>query len=220
MEIKAYLRILAKRLWLVILIPILAAGITAAVNLYVLEEEYESSITLYVANKDMNSRMAYDDILATQQFMKDCRELLKSKSITKAVIEGLNLTDLTEGELARKIAVNLKNDTRLFEIKVRDISNERAKRIVDEISTVFQKRVNEIMKLQSFQVIDEAEIPLEPVSPKPLENSLIAFFAALFLVVCFVFIIEYLDDTLKDIDDIEKLLGIKVIGIIPSLDLK
>jgi capsular polysaccharide biosynthesis protein len=219
MDIKSYFNILIKRLWMVILIPLLAAGVTAAISFYVLEPEYESSITLYVTNKDSDSR-SYDDILTSQQLMKDCRELIKSKSITKAVIEQLNLTDLTEEELAKKITVNLKNDTRLFEIKVRDASNERAKDIVDAISTIFQKKVNELMKLQTFDVIDEAEIPLEPVSPKPLVNILIAFFVALFLAVCAAFIIEYLDDTLKDIDDIEKLLGVKVIGIIPSLDLR
>jgi capsular polysaccharide biosynthesis protein len=32
--------------------------------------------------------------------------------------------------------------------------------------------------------------------------------------------VEYFDDTLKNSEDVEKLLGIKVIAIIPSLDLE
>lgn len=220
MEFKSYFKVLIKRLWLIIIIPLFAAVATAAVSIYVLDPVYESSITLYIMNKDFDSRLAYDDFLVSQQLIKDCRELIKSKSITKAVIEQLGLEDISEEELADKISVNLKNDTRLLEIKVRDTNDERAKAIADEISIIFQKRINELIKLEVLDVIDKAEVPDEPSFPKPLTNSAIAFSLSLFLVVCTVFIVEYFDDTLKSLEDIEKLLGIKVIAIIPSLDIK
>ena len=222
MEIKTYLNILIKRLWLIVLIPFLAAAVTAVINLYVLQPVYESSITLFVMNKDFDSgtKLVYDDILASQQLIKDFRELLKSKSMTKAVIEQLNLVDLTEEELAKKITVNLKNDTRFLEIRVRDTSDVRAKEIADKINSIFQGKVMDLMKLETLEVIDEAEIPLKPVSPKPLVNIFIAFITALFLVTSAAFLMEYFDDTLKSAEDIEKCLGIKVIGIIPSLNLK
>jgi capsular polysaccharide biosynthesis protein len=179
-------------------------------------------MTLYVMNKDFDSRikLAYDDILASQQLIKDCRELIKSKSMMKAVIEQLNLVDLNKEELVKKITVNLKNDTRLLEIKVRDTSDVRAKEIVDVIGSIFQERVKDLMKLETLDVVDEAEIPLKPVSPKPLVNIFVVFFTVLFLVISAVFMMEYLDDTVKNIEDVEKLLGIKVIGIIPYLDME
>lgn len=222
MEIRNFLNILSKRLWLVILIPFLAAAITGVINFYVLEPVYESSITLYVMNKDLDSKMmlAYDDILATQQLMKDCRELIKSRSITRAVIEQLNLKDLTNEELAKKITVSLKNDTRMLEIKVRDTSNVRAMLIVDAINDSFQMRAKSLMQLETLDVVDEAEVPHKPISPKPLMNIIIVFFIALFLVISAVYIMEYFDDTLKNLEDVEKLLGMNVIGIIPHLDLK
>jgi capsular polysaccharide biosynthesis protein len=222
MEIKTYLNILMKRVWIVILIPFLAAAITAVISLYWLEPVYESSMTLYVMNKDFDSRikLAYDDILASQQLIKDCRELIKSKSMMKAVIGQLNLVDLNKEELVKKITVNLKNDTRLLEIKVRDTSDVRAKEIVDVIGSIFQERVKDLMKLETLDVVDEAEIPLKPVSPKPLVNIFVVFFTVLFLVISAVFMMEYLDDTVKNIEDVEKLLGIKVIGIIPYLDME
>ncbi len=205
---------------MIILIPLVAAGATLAINLYVIQPAYESSITLYVMNKDLDSRLAYDDFLASQQLINDCRELIKSKSLTRAVIEQLNIVDLNEGELAERITVNLKNDTRLMEIKVRDTDNERAMEIVNKISVLFQQKINDLMKLEILDVVDEAEIPLEPISPKPVVNTIIAFLVALFLTICAVFMMEYLDDTLKNSEEVEKLLGLKVIGIIPSLDLK
>lgn len=222
MEIRNFLNILLKRLWIVTLIPFLAVAITTVINFYVLEPVYESSITLYVMNKDLDSelRLVYDDSLATQQLIKDYRELIKSKSIIRAVIGQLNLVDVTEEELTKKITVDLKNDTRMLEIKVRDTSNVRAKQIVDTMNNIFQKRAQDLMELQTMEVIDEAEIPLKPISPKPLRNIFIVFFAALFLVISAVFMMEYLDDTLENVEDVEMLLDINVIAIIPHLDLE
>ena len=222
MEIRNFLNILSKRLWLVILVPFLAAAVTGVINFYVLEPVYESSITLYVMNKDLDSKMrlAYDDILATQQLMKDCRELIKSKSITRAVIEQLSIEDLTNEDLAKKITVSFKNDTRMLEIKVRDTSKVRAMFIVNAINDTFQTRAKSLMQLETLDVVDEAEIPDKPFSPKPIRNIFIVFFTALFLVISVAYIIEYFDDTLKNLEDVEKLLGMSVVGIIPHLDLE
>jgi capsular polysaccharide biosynthesis protein len=222
MEIRNFLNILSKRLWLVILVPFLAAAVTGVINFYVLEPVYESSITLYVMNKDLDSKMrlAYDDILATQQLMKDCRELIKSKSITRAVIEQLSIEDLTNEGLAKKITVSFKNDTRMLEIKVRDTSKVRAMFIVNAINDTFQTRAKSLMQLETLDVVDEAEIPDKPFSPKPIRNIFIVFFTALFLVISVAYIIEYFDDTLKNLEDVEKLLGMSVVGIIPHLDLE
>lgn len=215
------LNILLKRLWIVILIPFIAAAVTTAINFYVLEPVYESSITLYVMNNFESKKiLEYDDILTTQKLIKDYRELINSKSTIRTVINQLNLDGLTEEELVKKITVNLKNDTRMFEIKVRDTSNVRAKEIVDTINRVFQERVRDLMKLETLYVVDEAEIPLKPISPKPLVNIFIVYFTCLFLAICAVFMMEYLDDRIENVEDVEMLLEINVIGIIPHLDLE
>lgn len=221
MEIRTCLIILLKRLWIITLIPVLAAAVTGVVSRYELKPAYESSMTFFVMNRDSNSqaKLAYDDILASQQLIKDCRELIKSKSVTKAVIEQLGLENLTAEELAGKITVSLKNDTRIFEIKVRDADKIRVKMITDTLGGIIQNKVKELMKLETFEVVDEAD-PGRYVSPRPLVNSTVAFFAALFLMLAAVFLKEYLDDTIKNAEDVEKYLGIKVIAAVPSLDLK
>ncbi len=219
MQIKAYFKILMKRLWIVILIPLLASAATAVISLYMLVPVYESSMTFYIMNNSESSP-TYDDFLANQQLVKDCRELIKSKSMTKAVIERLNLAGLTEEELTEEIEVNLKNDSGFFELKVTDTNAARAKAIVDETSILFQERITAMFNLETVEVIDEAEIPSEPSSPKPLTNIAIVFFVALFIAVSVVFAIEYFDDTIKNAEDAERIFEKKVIAIIPSLDLK
>jgi capsular polysaccharide biosynthesis protein len=49
-------------------------------------------------------------------------------------------------------------------------------------------------------------------------NMLIAFFIGLMVSVGIVFLLEYLDNTVKTQEDVEKLIGIPVIGIIPMVE--
>lgn len=59
-------------------------------------------------------------------------------------------------------------------------------------------------------------IPDKPIKPNKLLNILIAFVAGLMASLGLVFLLEYLDNTVKTSSDIEKLLGIPVLGIIPD----
>lgn len=220
MEIKYYLNILVKKLWIVVMVPILAAAATIVVSFNLLEPVYESSMTFFVMNKNSDIGPTYDDILASQQLINDCRELIKSKSVTKAVIEQLNIEDLSVGDLAEMITVNLKNDTRIMEIKVRDTNDVRAKDITDKVGIQFENKARDLAILETLRVVDEAEIPHKPVSPRPLVYMFIAFLIALFLVLGVIFLLDYLDDTFKNSEDVEKYLGLKVIAAIPSLDME
>lgn len=172
MELRDYLNILVKRLWAVIVIPLLAAAFTAAVNIYVIEPIYVSSNTLYI-------RMPYDDFLDSQ-VIKNCRELIKSKLVTKEVIDRLDI-GLTPEELAEKITVSPINDTQFVRIEVADKDGERAKMIADEINVVLQYKIRDLIDIEGIIVVDKAEIPSAPDFPKPYSNMAAVYFAALLL---------------------------------------
>jgi tyrosine-protein kinase len=66
--------------------------------------------------------------------------------------------------------------------------------------------------------IEPATVPIEPIRPRPLLNTLVAGFVGLMLVTGIAFLIEYLDDTLKTPEDIEQILGLSVIGYLAEID--
>jgi len=70
----------------------------------------------------------------------------------------------------------------------------------------------------NVSVVDSALAPSGPYSPDLLGNLLRAAFAGIALGVFLAFLFEFLDDTLKRPDEIEKHLGIGVLGVIPKLD--
>jgi len=222
MEIKEYINILIKRVWLIIILPLIAALISAYVSFYVMEPVYEANTTLYIINKTSSGdiSLAYNDLLVGQQLVKDYKEIVISRRITGEVIEELGLNDLTPSKLAKKISVSAKNDTRLIEIKVQDKNPQLAADIANKLAEVFKREVVDLMKVENVSVVDEAQLPEEPIKPKPLMNIAVAFLVALMAAVGIAFVIEYFDDTIKTSEDVEKYLGTTVLGIIPEFSVK
>ena len=65
--------------------------------------------------------------------------------------------------------------------------------------------------------MDRAIVPINPISPNKKLNLAIAFFLGLMISVGIVFLLEYLDSTIKTESDVEKYLDLPVLGVIPKM---
>ncbi len=66
------------------------------------------------------------------------------------------------------------------------------------------------------EIIDVAEPNNRPVSPNLFMNVLLSIFVGLGAGVGLAYFIEYLDTSIKNADDVERLLGLPVLGLIPQ----
>jgi succinoglycan biosynthesis transport protein ExoP len=73
------------------------------------------------------------------------------------------------------------------------------------------------LNASNISIIDKAEIPESPVSPKKGRNLFLALFVGLFGGVGLCFLFDYLDDTLKSPEEVEKLAGLPSLGVSPYL---
>lgn len=64
-------------------------------------------------------------------------------------------------------------------------------------------------------IVDRAKVPGAPYSPDLMLNIGLALIIGLFLATLTVFMIEYIDDTIKTADDVKNALGETVLGVIP-----
>ncbi len=80
-----------------------------------------------------------------------------------------------------------------------------------------ETRIAEAMQTADVQVIDQATIPVNPVKPRVKLNIAIGAVLGLFLGVGLAFLLAFMDNTMKTKDDVERLLGIPVLGQIPDL---
>ena len=73
------------------------------------------------------------------------------------------------------------------------------------------------LSASNISIIDLAEVPRKPVSPDKTKNLLMSLLIGLFGGIGLCFFFEYLDDTLKGPNDVERLIDLPSLGIIPYL---
>ena len=76
------------------------------------------------------------------------------------------------------------------------------------------------IKSSGIHPIDAAMVPLKPFKPKKLMNMILAMFIGLFGGVFCAFVIEYFDNTFKSPEEVEKYLGLPILGTIPHIQVK
>lgn len=215
-DLREYFDIIRKRMWIIAVITVGCILVSAVVSFFILKPVYEASTTLMVnkAKNQENSVINYEDVMLNQKLAITYGEIVKSRAVLERVIFDLNL-DVNYEALKKQIIVLPVKDTEIMNITVQDKNPKLAKKIANKIPQVFTQEVFRITKADSVQVIDMARIPKDPIKPKKLLNIVIAAFLGMMLSVFVIFLMEYLDNTIKTPDDVEKYLGLPVIGVIP-----
>jgi capsular polysaccharide biosynthesis protein len=120
-------------------------------------------------------------------------------------------------DIQEMLSVAPKGDTEFLTITVKSKEPKQAMDLANQIAKSLKEVSLDVKKVDNVQILDPAELPVSPDSPKPLLNIAVAFFLGLMVSVGVVFLLEYLDNTVKSASDIEKILDIPVIGIIPVI---
>jgi len=211
-----------RRIWIIAAIPATASIMSIFISCYIMVPIYEASTTFYIINKDADifSSGVYEGITLNKQVVKDCSDILKSKRVTESLINELELENVAYSEIGKKISIGFKNDTNIIQLKVRDTDAERAAIIAGKAREKFMMELEELTGINNLYIVDEIEKPDKPVSPRPVFNTAAAFFAGLILASGFVMLLNYFDDTIKTSADVEKYLGLMVLGRIPLLDME
>jgi len=221
-ELREYWEILRKRWLIVVIIPLIAALTSGIISFFIIKPVYSASTTLIVGKKaevgQSAVQMLDNSVLqANLQLAKTYATIAQSRTVEKNVIKDLDLT-LSVAQLDSMISINPVKTTEILEIAVLNTDPELAASIANSMAEEFSKAVIEIKKVDSVSIVDTAVTPDKPVKPNKKLNVLIAFVVGLMASVGLAFLLEYLDNTIKTSSDVEKQLGIPVLGVIPNYD--
>ena len=92
-----------------------------------------------------------------------------------------------------------------------------ASQIADAIRVAAADHIQNVMNTEAVNVVDEANIPDEPVSPSIKKNGLIGAIAGAFIAIVIIIIVYLTNDTIQTSEDVERYLGVSTLGIIPIL---
>ncbi|MFS0620673.1 YveK family protein [Priestia megaterium] len=211
--------VLRKRLWLIVLITIIAATVSAVISFFVLTPVYESKTQILV-NQAKNDQQLYSTqtVQTNVQLINTYNDIITSPAILDKVIKELKL-DGSAASLSGQIQVTSAQDSQVAQIVVQDTSAKRAADIANTTASVFQKEVPKLMNVDNVSVLSKATLGENPspVKPQPLLNVAIAIVVGLMVGVGLSFLLEYLDNTLKTEQDIENILELPVMGVITTI---
>ena len=216
-DLREYFGIIKKRFWIIALITVIAAVVSGIISFFMLKPVYEAKSTLIVnTEKNEETQMITgDQFSVTQKLAVTYGEIIKSRAVLEDVIKNLKLDNEYE-ELANNVTVSPVKDTQIISISVQDTNKQKARDIANEIPKVFEKEAKRITKANDIQVIDKAILPQNPIKPNKMMNMAIAAVLGAMIGLFVVFLIEYLDNKLKTPQDIEKHLGLSVLGVVPN----
>ncbi|MEW9671338.1 YveK family protein [Ammoniphilus sp. 3BR4] len=223
-ELREYFEILMKRIWIVVMVTLIATITSGIISFFVITPTYESSTQLLVNRSESKSEFVVPnmgDIQTNLKLIETYNVIIKSPRILESAITNMGL-DMTAGQLGSKIKVNAVQNSQVMSITATDPDPAMAAKIANGIANTFKQEIVSIMNVDNVQILAEAKVGENPspVNPKPLLNMVIAFVVGLMTSIGIVFLLEYLDNTIKTEQDVERVLGLSVLGTIAKIDPK
>ena len=217
-DVFAMLKTLWKRKFSIVLVALVFAIAAFGYSAFLAKKEYQSTSRIYVVSRQNqdNNALTNSDLQAGSYLVKDYREIILSQNVLSQAIEELKL-DLTPAELSKKISVSVPTDTRILSITAKDGDPKEAARIANGLRNVAAEKIISVTKVSDVTTLDEAEVPQSPSSPNIRRNVLLGFIAGAGLMVLLLVVVEVLDDRVKRPEDIEELMGLTLLGIVPDI---
>ena len=208
-----------KRLGLIALLTILAITIAGVISFLVLTPVYQTSTEILVNQSPAETgQLTNQNIQTDLQLINTYSGIIKSPAILDQVVEEMNL-DMTTDQLTSKITVSNADQSQIVNITVQDEDPAMAVEIANTTASVFENDIQELMNVDNVTILSPAvmkENP-SPVAPNPMLNLAIAGVVGLMLGVGIAFLLEYLDTSMKDQQDIEDVLGLPLLGVISPI---
>ena len=217
-DVFATLKVLWKRKFSIILVALVFAIATFGYSAFLAKKEYQSTSRIYVVSRQNqdNNALTNSDLQAGAYLVKDYREIILSQNVLSQAIEELKL-DMTPAELSKKINVSVPTDTRILSITAKDGDPKEAARIANGLRNVAAEKITSVTKVSDVTTLDEAEVPQSPSSPNIKRNVLLGFVAAAGLMVVLLVVVEVLDDRVKKPEDVEELMGLPLLSVVPDI---
>lgn len=221
MEIDVFhlFKILWKRKILIALVAIVAGALAFAYSAFIVKPEFTSTTRIYVVNRNQGDKpgLTNQDLQAGSYLVKDYREIILSQDVLEKVTSDLKL-DLSPKALASKIKVTVPVDTRIVSISVNDRVPEEASRIANSLREVAAEKIISITRVSDVTTLEEARPAIAPSSPNIRRNTIIGLLGGTVFMVIAILIVELVDTRVKRPEDIEDVMQIALLGVVPNLN--
>jgi capsular exopolysaccharide synthesis family protein len=221
-ELRDYWRTIRRR-WRVVVVTLVVTTAAAAFITWQATPQYASSARLFVATSDADASQAYQGgLFATQRVTSYADLVPKSRQLADDVVEALG-GDADAATVQSQISAKVVPDTVNLELTATDPDPVRARDIAQAYAEALSELVSNLetpdgstTALIKAQVVDNAQVPDDPVSPQPTRNIGLGILLGLLLGVGLAVVRELLDYSVSSPEDVGEITAAPVLGFITS----
>jgi capsular polysaccharide biosynthesis protein len=216
MTLLELLQLLRRKWFLVVLFPLVFAGLTAGYCWGFMTNDYTSSVSLYILSKsesDNSSAVTSSDLTASQQLANDIAVLAQSNRVITATTEALGMTTFAGYE----IEVASATTNRVITLSVTGKRPEAVAQIADELADQTAAIAVKVMDLKAVNIVDSAQIPTLPSGPNRILYTSVAFLAGIIVAIALIVVLDLLNTKIRNPEEAEELLGLPILGRMPAL---
>lgn len=209
-----------KRLWIIVLVPILTVALAIGFSL-LQTPVYEASIKVLVGQEQSEEPSnLQSNVQGLQQLTQTMELAVDSRPVAMDVIQRLDLETEPEAFLGELSAEQL-GATQFIEVSYRDTDPELAQTVANTTGEVFSEEISEVnpsTEALTATVWERASVPEFPVSPSFLRNIFLGLVVGVLIGVALALLTEYLDDSWRSPEEVESISGVPTFGVIPGFE--
>ena len=200
---------------LILLVAIITGGLAFSYSSFIVRPQYTSTSRIYVVNHGQGEQnvLTNQALQAGSYLVKDYQEIILSQDVLEKVIANQKLT-MTPKQLASKIRVSVPRETRIVSIDVKDTNPDTASQLANELRVVAAAKIKAVTKVSDVTTLEEA---LNPSSPNIRRNTILGVAGGAVLIIVLLTLQEILDDRIKRPEDVEEVLELPLLGVVPKV---
>lgn len=212
-DLRECYQVVKRKAWLIGLLVAIAVTASGIISFFVIEPVYQAELTFMVNfNQNEDEKITKEDIEYGENLVEKYKPIIKSRKVSSQIKKNLGLK-MTQEEISESIEIESISGP-VLSVKVNNTNPTIARDIANEAPDIFARELKRIAKVDGLEVIDDAITPTSPVKPNKKMNIAISAVLAVMIGLFIIFLMESLDNKIKKPEDIEKCIGIPVLGTV------
>lgn len=208
-----------KQCWWLMALTALILCVAVFIGLTVTHEDvFTAETTIYVLKGTDDSSVSTSDISIANYLINDFMQLVYSNdNVLELALKKNNPTGLlTTDDLAKMIRVSQIDNTRLLTLSVTTENATTSRDIANDVAKIACEYFNYRQNADIANVVDKAIAPDSPSNPVSVMTALLVAFVGAVVVYAVYLVLYLLDDKINGEEDVQKVLGMNVLGYIPN----
>lgn len=202
--------------WPLLVAAVLIGAIVAGTFTYFLIPDRFTAVSrMYMVSASSDSVVSLADLNIGTSLSSDYVELMQSRPVIEDVIDKLEL-EYSYEQMLGMINLSVVPNTRIVKISVTSTDPREAMEIANQLARTSKVQLPKVMEAPTPSIAEPAILPTRRSSPSLSKNVAIGSLLALMAVLGVLTALYLLDDTIKTSEDLDKVLGIMPLSLIPE----